>query len=48
MDEAASSGLGSLLRPYWRESEAQLTKKQVVLLMHDIYVRTKFGDMCWM
>ena len=34
-DEAASSSFGSLLRPYWRESEAQLTKKQAVLLMHD-------------
>ena len=37
MDEAASSSFGFLLRPYWRESEAQLTKKQAVLLMHDIY-----------
>ena len=35
MDEATSSGFGSLLHPYWRESEAQLTKKQAVLLMHD-------------
>ena len=35
MDEAASSGFGSLLHPYWRESEAQLTKKQAVLLMHN-------------
>ena len=34
-DEAASSLFGSLLHPYWRESEAQLTEKQVVLLMHD-------------
>ena len=34
-DEAALSGFGSLLRPYWRENEAQLTKKQAVLLMHD-------------
>ena len=34
-DEAALSLFGSLLRPYWRESEAQLTEKQVVLLMHD-------------
>ena len=34
-DEAALSSLGSSLHPYWRESEAQLTKKQVVLLMHD-------------
>ena len=38
MDEAASSGFGSLLHPYWRESEVQLTKKQAVLLMHDIYI----------
>ena len=38
MDEAALSSFGSLLHPYWRESEAQLTKKQAVLLMHDIYV----------
>ena len=36
-DEAALSLSGSLLRPYWRESEVQLTEKQVVLLMHDIY-----------
>ena len=34
-DEAASSLFGSLLCPYWRESEAQLTEKQAVLLMHD-------------
>ena len=34
-DKAASSSFGSLLHPYWRENEAQLTKKQVVLLMHD-------------
>ena len=34
-DEAAFSLFGSLLHPYWRESEAQLTKKQAVLLMHD-------------
>ena len=38
MDKVASSGFGSLLHPYWRENEAQLTKKQVVLLMHDIYL----------
>ena len=37
-DEAASSLFGSLLRPYWRESEAQLTEKQAVLLMHNIYL----------
>ena len=28
---------GSLFRPDWRESEAQLNEKQAVLLMHDIY-----------
>ena len=28
---------GSLFHPDWRESEAQLTDKQAVLLMHDIY-----------
>ena len=27
--------IGSSFRPNWRESEAQLTEKQVVLLMHD-------------
>ena len=27
----------SLFHPDWRESEAQLTEKQAVLLMHDIY-----------
>ena len=37
MDEATSSLFSSLLQPYWRESEAQLTEKQMVLLMHDIY-----------
>ena len=26
---------GSLFRPDWKESEVQLTEKQVVLLMHD-------------
>ena len=26
---------GSLFHPDWRESEAQLTEKQAVLLMHD-------------
>ena len=41
MDEAASSLFSSLLRPYWRESEAQLTEKQAVLLMHDIYKGVK-------
>ena len=34
-DEATSNLFGSLLHPYWRESEAQLTEKQAVLLMHD-------------
>ena len=34
-DKAASSLFSSLLRPYWRESEGQLTEKQAVLLMHD-------------
>ena len=28
---------GSSFRPNWRESGAQLTEKQAVLLMHDIY-----------
>ena len=37
MDETAFSLFGSLFRPDWRESEAQLTEKQAVLLMHDIY-----------
>ena len=36
-DEATLSGFSSLLRPYWGKSEVQLTKKQAVLLMHDIY-----------
>ena len=35
MDETASSLFGSLFHPDWRESEAQLTEKQAVLLMHD-------------
>ena len=35
MDEATSSLFSSLLHPYWRESEAQLTEKQAVLLMHN-------------
>ena len=34
-DKATSSLFASLLNPYWRESEAQLTEKQAVLLMHD-------------
>ena len=34
MDEAALSLFSSLLHPYWRESEVQLTEKQAVLLMH--------------
>ena len=37
MDEAVLSLFGSLLHPYWRETEVQLTEKQAVLLMHDIY-----------
>ena len=41
MDEVTLSSFGSLLHPYWRESEAQLTKKQAVLLMHDIYQTIK-------
>ena len=36
-DEAALSLFGSLLHPYWRESEVQLAEKQAVLLMH-IYI----------
>ena len=35
MDETVSSLFGSLFCPDWRESEAQLTEKQAVLLMHD-------------
>ena len=31
---------GSSFHPNWRESGAQLTEKQVVLLMHDIYLRS--------
>ena len=34
-DEATLSLFSSLFHPYWRESEAQLTEKQGVLLMHD-------------
>ena len=37
MDETVLSLFGSLFCPGWRESEAQLTEKQVVLLMHDTY-----------
>ena len=29
---------GSSFCPNWRESGAQLTEKQAVLLMHDIYI----------
>ena len=32
---------GSSFHPNWRESGAQLTKKQAVLLMHDIYKASK-------
>ena len=35
MDETILSLFGSLFCPDWRESQAQLTEKQVVLLMHD-------------
>ena len=35
MDETSSSLFGSLFNPDWKESEAQLTEKQAVLLMHD-------------
>ena len=35
MDETRSSLFGSSFRPNWRESGVQLTKKQVVLLMHN-------------
>ena len=37
MDETILSLSSSLFHPDWKESEAQLTKKQTVLLMHDIY-----------
>ena len=37
MDKTVSSLFGSLFHPDWRESEAQLTEKQAVLLMHDTY-----------
>ena len=33
---------GSSFHPNWRESEAQLTEKQAVLLMHDIYMGLEF------
>ena len=39
MDETALSLFRSLFHPDWRESEAQLTEKQAVLLMHDIYLK---------
>ena len=35
---------GSLFHPDWRESEAQLTEKQAVLLMHDIYIYIYYMD----
>ena len=35
MGETILSLFGSLFHPDWRESEAQLTEKQAVLLMHD-------------
>ena len=34
-DETHFEPFGSSFRPHWRESRAQLTKKQAVLLMHD-------------
>ena len=43
MDEAVLSLFSSLFCPNWRESEAQLTEKQAVLLMHDIYVVRRRG-----
>ena len=43
MDKTASSLFGSLFHPDWRESEVQLTEKQAVLLMHDIYVVRRRG-----
>ena len=45
-DEATSSLFGSLLHPYWREMEAQLTEKQAVLLMHDIYIAVQLLYIC--
>ena len=38
-DETRFEPFSSSFRPHWRESRAQLTKKQVVLLMHDIYIK---------
>ena len=38
MNETRFEPFGSSFHPDWRESGAQLTEKQVVLLMHDIYV----------
>ena len=38
MDETHFEPFGSSFRPHWRESGAQLTKKQAVLLMHDTYM----------
>ena len=38
MNETHFEPYGSLLHPDWRESGVQLTGKQAVLLMHDIYI----------
>ena len=46
-DVATSSLFCSLLRPYWRESEAQLTEKQAVLLMHDTLPRALKASMLY-
>ena len=45
MDKTVLSLFGSLFHPDWRESEVQLTEKQVVLLMHDI--KNKKSVICY-
>ena len=39
MNETRFEPYGSSFHPDWRESGVQLTGKQAVLLMHDIYKR---------
>ena len=38
MNKTCFEPFSSSFHPDWRESGVQLTEKQVVLLMHDIYV----------
>ena len=47
MNETCFEPFGSSFHPDWRESRVQLTGKQAVLLMHNIYLFESFFSGFW-